>query len=120
MLVLIVDVFRIISLVVASEIEVPFGIIGHRLVPALESVSPHPLSLSIERQGIWNFMLERDEARWLHSNSIREVAHLKACVDYLQATLQVAEEEVAEARALAITALVQEYGKFLVNLNSYC
>ena len=41
-------------------------------------------------------------------------------MDYLQATLQVAEEEVAEAWALAITALVQEYGKFLVNLNSYC
>ena len=43
-------------------------------------------------------MLERDEAPWLHSNSVCEVAQLKAHVDYLQAALQVVDEEITEAR----------------------
>jgi hypothetical protein len=51
-------------------------------------------------------VLERDEAHRLHSNSVREVTELKACVDYLQAALQVIEEEVVEARALATAARV--------------
>jgi hypothetical protein len=39
-------------------------------------------------------VLERDEARRLHSNSIPEVAQLKVRMEYLQGALQVAVEEV--------------------------
>ena len=64
-------------------------------------------------------MLERDEARRLHSDSARMVVQLKAHVDYLQVAFQVAEEEVTEARALATAARVRAYGEFLVSPNSY-
>ena len=99
-------VFRIISLVMALEIRSPFGTTRPHSILASDLVSPRPLSLSIRRQGIWSFMLERDEAHRLHSNSIREVVRLKARVDYLQVTLQVAKEEVAEAWALATATQV--------------
>lgn len=56
-------------------------------------------------------MLERDEARRLHSSSVREVVQLKACVDYLQVALLVIEEEVTEARSVATAAWVQAYGE---------
>jgi hypothetical protein len=45
---------------------------------------------------------------------------LKAHVDYLQVALQVAEEEVTEARAVATTAWVWAYGEFPIAINSYC
>ena len=51
-------------------------------------------------------MHERDKARQLHSNSVREVAQLKACVDYLQVSLLVAGEEVTKARAVATSSRV--------------
>ena len=91
-------VFRIISLAMASETGGPSSTTHPWPIRALRLASPRPLSLTIERQGIWSYVLKRDEARWLHSNSIREMAWLKARVDYLQADLQVAEEEAAEAR----------------------
>ena len=74
-------VFRIISQAMASEVRGPSGTIHPRPIP--ESVSPYPLSLTIGRQEIWSFVLERDEARRLHSNSIHEVTQLKARMDYL-------------------------------------
>ena len=55
----------------------------------------------------------------MHLSSIGEVARLKACMDYLQVALLVAEEEVTEAQALATTALVQAYGEFPIFANSY-
>ena len=61
-------------------------------------------------------MHERDKARQLHSNSVREVAQLKACVDYLQVALQVAEQEVAEAWALATAERVRAYCEPLLSL----
>jgi hypothetical protein len=45
--------------------------LGHSCSRADE---PRPLSLTIGRQGIWTFVLERDKARRLHSSSIHEVA----------------------------------------------
>jgi hypothetical protein len=64
-------------------------------------VSPYSLSLSVGRWGIWNFMLERDEARRLHSNFAHVVVQPSAHVDYLHAALLVVEEEVVEAPASA-------------------
>ena len=63
-------------------------------------------------------MLERDEARRLHSSSFYEVAQLKAHVDYLQVALQVVEEEVTKAWSVATTARVPAYGKLLATANS--
>jgi hypothetical protein len=40
-------------------------------------------------------------------------------MDYLQAALLVAEEEVIEARASASAARVRAYGKFSTTVNSY-
>jgi hypothetical protein len=51
-----------------------------------------------------------DEACWQHSNFVHEVTQLKVHVDYLQAALEVVEEEVAEARAVATAAQVRAYG----------
>ena len=87
MLVLIAGVFRIISSAMASKTGVRSGTACPRPVLALEPVGPRPLSLIVDRQGIWSFVLKRDEARRLHSSSIHEVAQLKARVDYLQASL---------------------------------
>ena len=83
MLMLIMGVFRIISLVMALEIRSPFGTTRPHSILASDLVSPRPLSLTIRPQGIWSFMLKRDDACWLHSSSIHEVAQLKAHVDYL-------------------------------------
>lgn len=82
-LVLIVCVFKIISPAAALEIGGPSGAARPRSVSPLEPVNPHSPSFSTGRGGIWNFMLERDEARQFHSNSVREVAQLKARLDYL-------------------------------------
>jgi hypothetical protein len=46
-------------------------------------------------------MLERDEARRLHSNFAHVVVQPSAHVDYLHAALLVVEEEVVEAPASA-------------------
>ena len=51
-------------------------------------------------------MLKRDKACQLHSSSVREVAQLKACVDYLQVSLLVAGEEVTKARSVATASRV--------------
>ena len=83
MLVLIVGVFRIISLVMALEIGGPSGTARLRPVLSPEPMSPRPLSLTIKLQGIWIFVLKTNEAHRLHSSSVREVAQLKAHVDYL-------------------------------------
>jgi hypothetical protein len=64
-------------------------------------------------------MLERDEARRLHSSFVHEVAQLKAHVDYLQAALQVAKEAVVEAQAVATATHVWAYGEFPIATNSY-
>ena len=96
--------------------------IRFRLSPAYfgsGASEPPPLSLAIGRQGIWSFVLERDEAHRLHSSFVHEVAQLKAHVDYLQVALQVAEEEVTKARALATTTQVQACGEFPIPTNSY-
>jgi len=85
--VLIAGVFRIISPKMVSEIEGPSSSVRPRPVLAPEPVSPRPLSLAIGRQGIWSYVLERDEARQLHSSFVHEVAQLKARVDYLEAAL---------------------------------
>ena len=119
MLVLIAGVFRVISLVMVLETGGPSDIARPRPVLALELAGPHPLSLTIGRQGIWSFVLKRDEDRRLHSSSIREVAQLKAHVDYLLVALQVAEEEVTEERALATATRVRAYGEFPIITNSY-
>ena len=98
-----------------SDTEGPFGIIHPRPTSTSGLVSPHPLSLAIRLQRIWSFVLERDEAHRLHSSSIREVVQLKDRMEYLQAALQVVEEEVTEAWALATTARVRAYGEFLLS-----
>ena len=73
-LALIACVFKIVPPMVVSKTGGPSGITHLRLALLLEPASPRPLSLAVMRQGICNFMLERDEARWFHSNSIRKVA----------------------------------------------
>lgn len=82
-LVLIVCVFKIISPMAASEIGGPSDAARPRSVSPLEPASPHSPSFSTGQGGIWNFMLERDEACRFHSDSIHEVAQLKAHLDYL-------------------------------------
>lgn len=83
MSVLLVHVSRVIPPVVVLELEGPSNTVHPQSILPSEPVSPHPLSFSIGWRGIWNFMLERDNARWLHSYSLHEVAQLKAYVDYL-------------------------------------
>ena len=84
---LILSVFRVVPPVTALETEGTPGASHPQPILASRPVSPRPLSLSIERQGILRYVLERDEARRLHSNSIHEVTQLKVCMDYLQAVL---------------------------------
>ena len=74
MLVLIVGVFRIMSLAMVLETEGPSDSTCPWPILAIELASLRPLSLAIGRQGIWSFVLKRDEARRLHSSSVHEVA----------------------------------------------
>jgi hypothetical protein len=80
---LIVSVFRVIPLAMASEVRGTLGTTHPSPILALGPVSPRPLSLFIRQQGIWSYVLERDEAHRLHSNSICEVAQLEIHVDYI-------------------------------------
>ena len=80
---LIVSVFRFVPPAMASKTRGTLGIPYPHPVLAPGSVSTCPLSLSVGRQGIWSYVLERDEARWQHSNSIHEVTQMKVCMDYL-------------------------------------
>ena len=82
-LVLTAGVFRVVRPAMALETGGPFGIVRPRPAPASGLESPRPLSLAVGRQGIWRFVLERDEACRLHSSSVREVAQMKARMDYL-------------------------------------
>lgn len=80
----------------ASGVGDPPSAVGLWFVLPLGPVSPYHSSLPARQWGIWGFVLERDEARRLHSNSTRKVVQLKACLDYLQAAILVVEEEVVE------------------------
>ena len=80
---LIMSVFRVVPPVTALETEGTPGASHPQPILASRPVSPRPLSLTIGRQGIWSFVLERDKARRLHSCSVREAAQLKARMDYL-------------------------------------